>query len=80
MSGVPGALVYSRARGYVDATPGLECVLRCAGQTIRVRVRYVVRPGKVVFAWPWDVSPRPSGWERWRKPVVSARRLMAVDP
>lgn len=79
MSAAAGALVYSRARGYVDATPGLECVLRAAGQTVRVRVRHVVRPGVVCFQWPIDVSARPSGWERWRRPAVRAARLTTVD-
>lgn len=81
-SGVSGpavALVYSRAQGYVDASPGLVCVLRCVGQMIRVRVHSVVRPGRVAVRWADDMPPRPSGWERWRKPVVRAGRLQVLD-
>ena len=73
------ALIYSRKDGYVDATPGMQCVLRCAGQTIRVRVRRVVAPGRVMVQWPNDVSARPSGWERWRQPIARAGRLTVVD-
>ncbi len=79
MSGAAGALIYSKARGYLDASPGLVCVLRCMGQTLRVRVHSVVSPGRVAVRWADDLPPRPSGWERWRKPVVRAGRLQAVD-
>lgn len=78
-TGPAGALIYSRARGYVDATPGLVCVLRAAGQTLRVRVTGVPRPGRVAFRWVDDLPPRLSGWERWRRPVARAGRLQVVD-
>lgn len=79
MSKAPGALVYSRALGFLDAVPGMCCVLRAANQTVRIRIRYVVKPGVVCFTWPTDVPPRPSGWERWVRPVVRTGRLTVVD-
>lgn len=65
----------------MDASPGLVCVLRCMGQTLRVRVRRVVKPGWVAVAWADDamLPPRPRGWERWLKPVVRAGRLTVLD-
>lgn len=60
-------------------SPGTECTLRAMGQTIRVRIREYLGYGYYRFAWPLDIPPRPSGWERWRKPVARARRLTPVQ-
>lgn len=57
--------------------PGQVCVLRAAGQTIRVRVRYVVSPGRIKVAWV-DRLVRSSGWEP-PSPIVRAARLRPVE-
>jgi hypothetical protein len=73
-----GALVFSRVDGYVDAYPGMRCILKCRNLHIRVRVTKVVANGKLEIVWPLEMQTRPSGWPRVRA-ITRAGRLQVVD-
>lgn len=73
-----GALVFSRTEGYVDAFPGMVCILKCRNMHIRVRIAAVVANGKVKIAWPLEMQTRPSGWPR-TYAIVRAGRLQVLE-